>query len=629
VISSSEDVIAMIELEQNPKELLASSDETTRLRAARKAASGSSESVECLLGVLGDESWAVRRVAVEALAKTASPGIIDKLMRVLETDCHDLGTLNSVLQILSHSGLDTVEPLIAVLSGSHEDLRIYAAQALGDRLDSRAVAPLCQALDDPNANVRYTAIEALGKLRAVAAVDRLLQFVEEGDFFLAFPAIDALVAIGDSRIASRLTPFLQDKALRDSVATALGRLGDEQMTVPLAGLLNQPDCHPGVIAEALISLHERYTAQHDSGDRIRKQASQCISPAGVENLIDATGSVSQSELCAVATVLGWLEGPAVERSLTRLLGRPEVRREVVEALAHHGKRGVALLIEQLQAEDIDIRQAAVVGLKQIGDRAAVPALIQMLQTADDDTIPVVVGALGKIGDPRALEPLLGLIGNPSQTIRQAAVAAINLLGNGGLAARLLPLLHDHDAFVRGSAVHIAGHCACAECLDSLLECCRDVDLAVCRAALAQLSKFADERVLPTLVEALRNSEPPIRIAAVQTLGELETHQALEPLIAATEDPDMWVRYHAVRSLGQHHDPETIVRLTEVLETDTAMVVRVAVLEALGEIAGTQAILASYAKHSNPDLARAAIQSLGHINPPNATAPPPAAPTDKM
>jgi hypothetical protein len=70
----------------------------------------------------------------------------------------------------------------------------------------------------------------------------------------------------------------------------------------------------------------------------------------------------------------WLRGPAVERALTRLLGNPEVRADVVEAVVRQDVRDrVVCCIEQLDTADAETRVAAVMALGRLDDRRATPA----------------------------------------------------------------------------------------------------------------------------------------------------------------------------------------------------------------------------------------------------------------
>ena len=194
-----------------------------------------------------------------------SPEAIAALLSSVVANHHNASLLNSALQVLTSSDVDTLLPLVELLKGSDPDLRMQAALALGEQGDSRAVAALIDALRDDDPNVRYHAIEALGKLNAVDAVDALIEIAESRDFFLAFPAMDALAKIGEQRIAPRIVPLLEDDLLRTPAINLLGQLGDETAVAPLTKLLNTPTAPTDAIANALASLSDRYEAQYGDG----------------------------------------------------------------------------------------------------------------------------------------------------------------------------------------------------------------------------------------------------------------------------------------------------------------------------------------------------------------------------
>src|SRR5262249_51290103 len=285
---------------------------------------------------------------------------------------------------------------------------------------------------DPDSNVRYHAIEALGKLRAADAVDHLLSIVDSGDFYLVFPALDALNRIGDSRIAPRLVPLLQDKMLRVPATDTLGQLGDEEAVRPLINLLNEPGAPANVVAQSLAAIYDRYEKQYGEGSYIADMARRSISPTGAQNLLDSLGESNDEGLRELALVSGWMDGEAIERALTRLLGKATARKEVVEALVRHGAKVTELLIEQLDSDDQETRQAAVIALGRIGDPRAVPALVRIL-TSDEALVITAAGALAKIGDRRSLDALLDLIGHKQPAVRQAAIGAINSIGHPEMA----------------------------------------------------------------------------------------------------------------------------------------------------------------------------------------------------
>jgi HEAT repeat protein len=444
-------------------------------------------------------------------------------------------------------------------------------------------------------------------------VDSLTAIAESGDFFLGFPALEALAAIGDSSVAPRLAPLLQNDLLRGTVAEVLGRIGDEDVVAPLIQLLNDATAPTEVVADALASVYDRHEQRYHDGEHIAQLVRRAIAPTGTQNLLDAVTQAGPDQLRSIAKVLSWLEGSAVERALTLLLGHPAVRSKVVEYLVRHGERVVQLLIDQLDAEDLETRHAAVVGLGRIGDRAATPALLDIL--AKDSALTVVTaGALARIGDPRAFEPLLDLVGHPDPAVRQAVIAALNSIGHPDMARRIVPLLRDPRVHVRESALRIAGYFGYRECADDLLESCSDADAAVRRAALEHLAFLDDSRVLTTLLSALGDPDPVMRAAAVQSLTRLEDARVGQPLTEALRDPDPWVRYFAARGLAEQGHAPAVDELTRAALDDEAGHVRLAAIDALGRIGSVAAIPALAALAASDDLERAtaAIHSLGGI-----------------
>ena len=330
------------------------------------------------------------------------------------------------------SGLETLTPLIEFLADSDAQLRTCAALMLGSQNDIRAIPALMKALDDPDANVRYHAIEALGRLRAGAAVDALATVAESRDFSLAFPALDALASIGDPRIAYRLAPLLKDDLLGMAVLEALGRLGDEEAIAPVVELLNTSAAPAAAVAHALAALHSRHESAYRKGGYVMALAQQAITPAGRQNLLDALDGADGPDLQSLVLVLGWLESADLDRTLTLMLRRPAARTEAVEALVRKGPGVTELLLDQLDADDYETRQAAALALGRIGERRAVPALLAALN-ADNDLTVSVAGALAMIGDGRAYAPLLSLVGHVDVTVRRAVVSALNSLGHPDMA----------------------------------------------------------------------------------------------------------------------------------------------------------------------------------------------------
>ena len=613
LIVTVEDVTELLEQERELATHLAQGDEVTRLNAAETLSEAESLDVKPLLGALSDESWMVRRAAVKGVAQRAAPEAIAALLTSVVENHHNPSLLNSALQVLASSYVDTLSPLLELLQGANPDLRMQAALALGEQRDVRAVHALITALQDDDMNVRYHAIEALGKLAAVDAVDPLVEIAEAKDFFLSFAALDALSKIGDVSVVPRVVPLVEDDLLREPAINLLGQLGDENTVAPLAALLNTPAAPADLIADALVAISDRYEKQYGEGSYIADLAVGEVSPTGVQNLLDALETPGKENLRSIALVLGWLKRPGVDRALTRLMGREDLRDEIIEALVRHGRGTANLLLTQLTAEDLEVRRAAVVALGRIGDTKATSAVVDKL--GDESLAIDAANALARIGDPGAVDGLLNLLGNGDASIRQAAVSALNSLIPPSMSERIIPLLNDADPNVRESAVKIAGYFGYPESATQLIKLSSDPIEQVRCAAIEHLPYLDDERVFDVLARAIKDETPKVRAAAARALGNMDSPQVVKALVAGLSDEDVWVRYFSARALGRRRSDDSVGALARVIEKEQFNHVRIAALDSLGQIGGPRIaeIVGELVDDVDPDVrhaARVALENSG-------------------
>jgi HEAT repeat protein len=606
-----EDVTERLERERELSTRLAAADEATRLNAAETISDDASYDTTPLLDALSDDSWRVRRAAVKGVSQRAAPEAIATLISSIVENHHNPSLLNSALQVLASSEVDTLSSLLELLESPDPNLRMQAALALGEQRNTGAIEGLVKSLKDDDANVRYHAIEALGKLKAVDAIDALAEIVESKDFFVAFAALDALAKIGDARVAPRMLPLLDDELLREPAINLLGQLGDDSAVTPLTALLNTPTAPADLIADALAALRDRYEEQYGEGAYISDLTSREVSPTGVQNLLDALETPGRENLRSIALVLGWLKRSGVDRALTRLMGRVDLRDEIIEALVRHGSATVELLIPQARAEDLEVRRSAVVALGRLGDSRATPTLVDAL--AEESLAIEAANALGQIGDPEAVDGLLKLIRDEDASVRQAAVNALNSLTLSSIAKRIIPLLHDPDPNVRESAVKIAGYFGYRESAGALLDLSADPDERVRIAVIEHLPFVEDERVLDVLVHALKGETSSVRAAAARALGNMDGPEVVPRLIEGLADEDVWVRYFSARALGRLRSEESVEPLKRVVGEEKFNHVRIAALDSLGKIGGHRIaeIVAGLVRDEDPDVAHAAEIALAN------------------
>jgi HEAT repeat protein len=615
LVISIEDVTDRLERERELSRQLRDAAPAVRLDAIEQLAPLQAiDGLGPLTSVMGDDDWRVRRAGVRALAARRDAGLVEAVVSALRDGHRNFSVLSSALQLLTLTGVDFTDALVHLMHDPDPDLRIQAALALGTQRRPEAVAALLHALDDSDPNIRFQAIESLGKQAAPAALDRLLGIAESGDFFLAFAAVDALVQINDPLAAARLVPLLADPSIAAAVAEALGRLGDEDAVEPLIDALVQGSAPVDAVVGALVNIHDRYEVGFGGGQEISDIVRRRLDRAGVRNILEQLRKATGPSLRALVVVVGWLRDPAIPAALARLLGSVDARHDVIEALVRFGSPAVDQLIDQLRVDDLDAVRSAVVALGRIGDRRAVPALLDLLDDEHRELWVAAAGALSRLGDPLAFESLLPLIGDSDAAVRQAAVGALNSIGHPAMSGRVCSMIADPNPHVRESAIRIAGYFGYPECLDMVLQACRDDDELVRAAAIEQLPYFEDDRIVAALDAALTRETPRARAAAASALGAMSSRETQALLHRAVLDTEPWVRYFGAISLGRHADASAADILAPLAESDPALQVRVAAIEALGAVGGTRAlaILHPVLVGDQEDAGHAAARAIGRI-----------------
>jgi HEAT repeat protein len=135
---------------------------------------------EHLVRALADPDSRLRVEAARSLGTLAAPDTVPDLVRALSADVQP-DVRSAVAAALGLIGDERgVDPLLAKLADAREQpaVRGAAAEALTGPRSPRAVDPLIAALSDPEPEVRYWAAFALGELgddRAIPGLERLAQ----------------------------------------------------------------------------------------------------------------------------------------------------------------------------------------------------------------------------------------------------------------------------------------------------------------------------------------------------------------------------------------------------------------------------------------------------------------------
>ena len=555
----------------------------------------------------------------------------------------DIELRSIVVPILISIGKPSVAPLIRVLRDSDFAVRWYAAEALGDIRDARAVEPLISLLDDPDDTVRRTAVESLGKIgdvRALIPIAKALKLQEDKsvqDYLMNTTILQALGNIGEPAIdelirmlgidditmwgfASRSLQQIGKPAVKPlskaldkgssnaffhhEIINILGEIGDVAAIEPLIGVLKREDFILKVV----------------TSKALRK-----IGEPAVEPLIHLLEDKSLYTRQKAANILGKLADKRAVNPLITLLGNRQVderrkkgedlvRAEAAAALGNIGdERALGPLREAIEEDMLLVGLRAAASLVKLGDREALKILHNILVSYNDPSEPsitssvqfIIVCDLGELKDSKSLAYLECFLRRQSdipaadKKLNEEQSNARREAGRSIEKITTYLLNIPEDSRSRGD-----------ESEDGIKE--RDLsmyskllthqDESVRVDAVAALAEIG-EPVVNLLLEALSNDSPDVRRDAAISLGIVKSESAVEPLIKIFQtDANNVVRKAAAEALGNVGDARALAPLREALALeDRFLIVKIGAATALGQLGEAGMVDLLYSLSSSADI----------------------------
>jgi HEAT repeat protein len=163
---------------------------------------------------------------------------------------------------------------------------------------------------------------------------------------------------------------------------------------------------------------------------------------------------------------------------------------VARTLRRLGEAAIPVLLEKLNSESADVRQAAVTVLGQIGSRRAVPGLVGMLGDPEPRVQLRAIRALGVLGGKRALDAVAAMTGDADEATQRALAIALARNDDG----RAITVW---SALLRRAKERYAAH-----------------------SLGPWLRSFPRKKVIPLLLEGLSHRESHVRYDCHETLKAL-------------------------------------------------------------------------------------------------------------
>jgi HEAT repeat protein len=606
---------------------LESPDEEIRRRAVEGVhALSVDQAVPRLAERLGDESWRVRKAAVEALASFPEPSRAAALLIEALGDGENPGRRNAALDALVRCGPGAVPTLVDVLDDPDADVRKQVVDALAGIADMASAEAVARILRDEDPNVRAAAADALAAIGWPDSARSLRRaLAEDPERLVRLSALRALARLEQPVPLAELQSPLDDSLLRPAALALLGHSDEPAAVETLLKNLgsSSASCRQASI-QALLSVLSRGDA--DEMERLADRT-RAVAAATPELLSDAASRLAAAALPVRMTLvqfLGVIRGPGVVAPLLRAGCDPELRDLVLETLRSFGTEVDGWLDACWEDLDADARALACDVLAADEGGIGEARLVASLADPEPAVRRAAEGALGTRGGASALAELLTRFesaatstGFDVEEASRLADAIATLAGRSEgidrtVVSRIGALIPGAEESCRAAAARALGGIPGSGSAQALRLLLADPDESVRRAAVEALARRSDAELRESLHLALADEAPSVRIAAAAALGGAPDPRALDDLGRLCADDDPRVRAAAMRAIGEMESGvEQRLALLERGALDGGPVALAALegLRALGDARGA-GVAARLLDVEAPELVRAAVACIG-------------------
>lgn len=397
-----------------------------------------------------------------------------------------------------------IKTIAEALLHSDIEIRVAAAEKLGQRREPRALELLISLLLDRHELVRTSAAQSLRKLdwkpstdsqRAAlavaqnqfesalklgaAAIDALLIPAHDPHVHNRLAALESLAQITDPRTVDLFIEALKDENehVRCVAVQALSRIESQQSSVHVAAMIFDPSWAVRALALDAIGslksaefLEPMRRALRDESPDLQQRAAEILlemdDPRAIEILREGARDIDPTVATAAATALQRLEDVSNADS-TPVPNAPKT------------PAGSFVMLEaMLAASHPDLRQAAVEALGNCDDPGAIAALVTALMDSEDGVRVAAANALsGRGWKPSSAEeeaflgvilerwdevvglkenattPLLMVLDSEEPEVRAQAAVALGRIRDNRAVERLVVLLDDKVKKVRSAAAN--------------------------------------------------------------------------------------------------------------------------------------------------------------------------------
>ncbi|MDD2365016.1 MAG: HEAT repeat domain-containing protein [Desulfuromonadaceae bacterium] len=573
-----------------------------------------SDAQSVLFTAMADESWRVRKEAVERYV-SLSPDLnsIEQLLNLLRNE-ENAGLRNSASEAVIRLGSAASSPLLKMVQDQDNDVRKFIIDVMGAIGDQSFLPALISALDDADVNVAAAAAEQIGILGDSNAAEQLVAaIVKRGEVLFRFSALNALVALNRTvAVPDALIKLADQDILRKAVFECLGSISDiSSLKLLLNGFSST---QKNSRAAAVKSLYKIYRRSTSDSQLIIREALQLLKEneiiTGLINLNHYSDPILTESLIWVSVII---KDTRFIPLLIEVYADERFTEVAFSSLKLFGREALYEITSRYSALDEAGRSALCNLIAECGYSGFNDFIQKALAEQSPNVRKAAALAVGKLGLITSIPDLIKLIDDPDPHVYMAAVSSLQSLVMISRSVMVLEV----DRFRTSKELH---HRKAAVLLlaslgeiDSLLLLIKDEEPQVRKTAVTALGANRVEKSGSMLVLALTDEDPDVRIAVAEALGTLKDTSTLDAMEQALGDDDIWVQSALLKAIA-NIDPSRVLSIIKNSHKKISGLPMITSLQILEEIGGetAEAIIRYAIQSEDLDIVRQATKSLDRL-----------------
>ena len=538
--------------------------------------------------LLGDESFRVRKTALESLLKTQDPDKLTGLFIDIINSQDNAGLRTAGVEGLTKTGKKAIKHIVQAIDAEQWELSKLLVDVLGDIGDPEVLPVLVKLTSSPQQNLSTAATEALGKIGTEDVVPSITKLLKQKEIYIVFSAIEALANLGKKgyRIPiADIVPLMDDPLLKKAAFDLLGATHDPVVVSYLIeGIKDNKRSNRDAAARSLLQLYDSLNEQDAAFVRNSVRQSNIHDSYIMEKMLS---SIDSATIKAGIRILGWSGEKNTTGTILKYADDPDLAGACVAALSDRGDSArsdvVALLVGNKSISQV---KAGLLYLSQLPDSPDAPpeGLSYLLETDDTEEIPVLLARIfGTFLDAHSLKLLVKLMGSDNKTVTAASL----------------------DSFVK------IGKCIPDEALVIIHGMVHSSDYLLRLAAAKLVASFYRENMTEDIKTLLNDSEAAVRAAMIASIGTLSLNNFGEDIQIALADENRDVRIEAVRTTAGLY-PERFIDTVKWLLHDDDQWVKIEIIKHIKRSPLTEevrGILKQYIRDESPAVVLTALQAL--------------------